>query len=225
MASLRLVNGTLECPTEEDPHPYRDLLGGFPKHLWGALSPPWVIGRNSVTAWEAHIMGAEVAHEWSRWCATTGTSGTPATKCPAVLLKGWGPHTRPRPTVTRGAGPERLWDEETTEWLRAAPEPHTGLRGNMSLFPRTPLPPSRLMLHTTNILRAAGICTWGCDAATVRWLPREDGGTRLDVAHLQKGGPTYNDVVSWVEFQDPCSSCSRATLPPRCAGSWTATTG
>ena len=22
--------------------------------------------------------------------------------------------------------PERLWDEETTEWLQAAPVPHTG---------------------------------------------------------------------------------------------------
>ena len=63
VASVRLVNGTPECPTNEDPHPYRDLPGGFSKHLRGALFPPWVIGRNSMTAREAHIVGAEWAHE------------------------------------------------------------------------------------------------------------------------------------------------------------------
>ena len=38
--------------------------------------------------------------------------------------------------------------------------------------------------------------TWGCDAATVRWLPPEEGGTRLTVAHFRKGGPTYDDALS-----------------------------
>ena len=75
LASLRLVNGTLDCPTQEDPRPYRDLPGGFSKHRQGALFPPWVIGRNSMTAREAHIVGAEWAHEWSWWCATTRTPG------------------------------------------------------------------------------------------------------------------------------------------------------
>ena len=28
VASLRVVNGTLECPLQEGPHPYQDLPGG-----------------------------------------------------------------------------------------------------------------------------------------------------------------------------------------------------
>ena len=56
VASLQIVDGTLECPPQEDPHPYRDLPGGFSKHLRGALFPPWIIGRHSMTAWEAHIV-------------------------------------------------------------------------------------------------------------------------------------------------------------------------
>ena len=31
--SLRVVNGTVECPPQEDPQPYRDLPGAFSKHL------------------------------------------------------------------------------------------------------------------------------------------------------------------------------------------------
>ena len=51
MASLRVVNSTLECPLHEDPHPYQDLPGGFSKHLKDALFPPWFIRRGSMTAW------------------------------------------------------------------------------------------------------------------------------------------------------------------------------
>ena len=40
VASLRVVNGTLECPPQEDPNPYQDLPGGFSKHLQDALFPP-----------------------------------------------------------------------------------------------------------------------------------------------------------------------------------------
>ena len=43
VASLCAVNGTLECPPQEDTHPYRDLSGGFSKHLQDALFPPWII--------------------------------------------------------------------------------------------------------------------------------------------------------------------------------------
>ena len=57
-------------------------------------------------------------------------------------------------------------------------------------------PPRWLVLRTTNILRAAGIRTSGCDAATVLWLPPEHGGTKLTVAHFKKGGPTYDDALS-----------------------------
>ena len=62
VAPLRTANGTLECPLQEDPHPYRDLPAGFLKHLQGALFPPWIMGGNSMTAWEAHIVGPK----WAR---------------------------------------------------------------------------------------------------------------------------------------------------------------
>ena len=50
VASLRVVNGTLECPPQEGPHPYRDMLGGFSRHPQDALFSPWIIGRGSMTA-------------------------------------------------------------------------------------------------------------------------------------------------------------------------------
>ena len=50
LASLCVVNGTLECPPQEGPHPYKDLPGGFSKHLQDALFPPWIMGRGSMTA-------------------------------------------------------------------------------------------------------------------------------------------------------------------------------
>ena len=123
VASLRVVNGTLECPPQEGPHPYQDLLGGFSKHLQDALFPPWIIGRGSMTAWEARIVGEDWAHKWGRWCAATRAPETPAQQYTAIPLKGWEPDTRPRPTVIRGAGPDHPWDAATGEWLQAAPGP------------------------------------------------------------------------------------------------------
>ena len=84
VASLRLVNRTLECPTQEDPDLYGDLPGGFSKHLRGTLFPPWVIGRNSMTALEAHVAGADWTRECSPWCATTRIPGTPAAQYAAI---------------------------------------------------------------------------------------------------------------------------------------------
>ena len=52
------------------------------------------------------------------------------------------------------------------------------------------------MLHAANVLQATEIHTWGCDAATIRWLPPEGGATRLTVAHFKDGGPTYDDALS-----------------------------
>ena len=49
-----------------NPHPYQDLPGGFSKHLQDALFPPCIIGRGSMTAWEARIVGEEWARECSR---------------------------------------------------------------------------------------------------------------------------------------------------------------
>ena len=107
------MNGALECPPQEDPHPYGDLQD--------PLFPPWIIGRGSMTAWEAHIVGEEWAREWGPWCAATGAPETPAQQYAAILLKGWGQHTRPQPIVIRRAGPDHLWDTATKEWLQASP--------------------------------------------------------------------------------------------------------
>ena len=195
VASLRVVNGTLECPPQEGPHPYQDLPGGFSRHLQDALFPPWIIGRGSMTAWEARIVGEEWAREWGRWCAATRAPETPAQRYAAIPLKGWGPDTRPRPTVIRGAGPDHPWDAATGEWLQAAPGPQTGWTGDVSSLVRTPVPP-RIVLHAANVLRATEIRTWGHAAATVRWHPPEDGAAQLAVAHFKAGGPVYDNALS-----------------------------
>ena len=195
VASLRVVNGTLECPPQEGPHPYQDLPGGFSEHLQDALFPPWIIGRGSMTAWEARIVGEEWARDWGQWCAATRALETPAQRYAAIPLKGWGPDTRPRPTVIRGAGPDHPWDAATGEWLQAAPGPQTGWTGDMFSLVRTPVPP-RIVLHAANVLRAMEIRTWGHAAATVRWHPPEGGAAQLAVAHFKAGGPAYDDALS-----------------------------
>ena len=99
VASLRIVNRTLECPPQEDPHRYRDLSGGFSKHTTGRAPPAVDCQTQSMTMSEAHIVGAEWTRECSRWCATTCAPGTPAPRYAAVPLECWGPHNRPRPTM------------------------------------------------------------------------------------------------------------------------------
>ena len=131
VASLSVVNGTLECPPQEGPHPYRDLPGGFSRHLQDALLPPWIMGCGSMTAWEARIVGEEWAREWGRWCAATRASETSAPRYAAIPLEGWGPDTRPRPTMIGGAGPDHPWDAVMEEWLQAAPGPQTGWTGDV----------------------------------------------------------------------------------------------
>ena len=155
VASLRVVGGTLECPPKEGPHPYKALPGGFSRHLQDALFPPWIIGRGPMTAWEARIVG----EEWAR------APETPAQRYAAVRLEGWGPDTRRRPTVIRGAGPDHPWDVATGEWLQAAPGPQTGWTEDVSSLVRTPVPPSNV-LHAANVLRATEIRKWGDDTAT-----------------------------------------------------------
>ena len=97
--------------------------------------------------------------------------------------------------MIRGAGSDHPWDAAAAEWLRAAPEPHTGLSGDVSSLIRAPLPP-RLMLHVAKVLQAAEIHTWGCNTATIRWLDPESRATRLTVAHFKDGGPTYDNALS-----------------------------
>ena len=58
-----------------------------------------------------------------------------------------------------------------------------GRSGDVSALLRAPLPP-RLMLHAANMLQATEIHTWGCDAATIRWLPPEDGGVSFVMHHV-----------------------------------------
>ena len=140
-------------------------------------------------------MGEEWAREWSRWCAATRAPETPAQRYAAIPLKGWGPDTRPRPTMIRGAGPDHPWDAATGGWLQAAPGRQTGWTGDVSSLVRTPVPP-RIVLHAANVLRATEIRTWGHAAATVRWHPPEDGDAQLAVAHFKAGGPVYDDALS-----------------------------
>ena len=189
------MTGTLECPLHEDPNPYQDLPGGFSKHLQDALFPPWIIGRGSMTAWEADIVGEEWARQWGRWCAARRAPETPAQRYTAVPLEGWGPHTRPRPTMIRGAGPDHPWDAATEEWLQATPGPQARWTEDVFSLIQAPIPP-RVVLHTSNVLRATQIHTWGRDAATILWLPPEDGAARLAVAHFKTGGPVYYDALS-----------------------------
>ena len=140
-------------------------------------------------------MGEEWAREWSRWCATTRALETPAQRYAAIPLEGWGPDTRPRPTVIRGAGRDHPWDAKTGEWLQAAPGPQTGWTGDVSSLVRTPVSP-RIILHAANVLQATEICTWGHAAATVWCHPPEDGAAQLSVAHFKAGGPVYAHALS-----------------------------
>ena len=84
-ASLRVVNGTLECPPQEEPHLYWDLPRGLSKHLQDALCPQWMIGRGSMTAWETRIVGEQWARDLRRCCAATRVrrplhNGTPPSR-------------------------------------------------------------------------------------------------------------------------------------------------
>ena len=198
IASLCVVNGTLGCPPQEGPHPYRDLPGGFSRHLQDALFPPWIIRRGSMTAWEARIVGEEWARERGRWCAATRAPETPAQQYAAIPLEGWGPHTRQRPTMMRGAGPDHLWDAATKEWLQEALGRQTGWTGDVSPLVRAAVPPC-IVLHAANVLRATEIHTWGHDAATIRWHPLEDGTVQVTVAHFKTVGPVYDDALSRLE--------------------------
>ena len=189
------MNGTLECPPQEGPHLYWGLPGGFSRHLQDALFPPWIIGRGSMTAWEARLVGEEWGREWGLWSAATCALETPAQRYTAISLEGWGPDTQPRPTVIRGAGPDHPWDAATGKWLQAAPGPQTGCTGDVSSLVWTPVPP-RIVLHAANVLRATEIHKWGHNTATVRWHPPEDGAARLAVAHFKTGGPVYDDALS-----------------------------
>ena len=225
VASLRIVNGTLECPPQEDPQPYRGLPGDFSKHLQDALFPPWIIRRGSMTAWEARIVGAEWARQWGRLCAATRAPGAPAQQYAAVPLQGWGPHTRPRPTPIRGAGPDHPWDAAAEGLPLAALGPDVGSNADVSSLIRAPIHP-RLVLHAANVLQATEIHTSGCNAATIWWLLHDGRATRLTVAHFQDEEPAYDDALSRLgDVWGPCSSCSPPTLQPRYAGSWTAATG
>ena len=168
---------------------------GFSKHLQDALFRQWISGRGSMTTWAARIVGEEWARESGRWCAATRVLETPAQRYAAVPLEGWVPHSRPRPTMIRGTGPNRQWDAAAEEWLQAAPEPPAGWIGDVSSLIRAPIPP-RMVLHTANVLRATEIQTWGRDAATIRCGSPEGGVARLTVAHVKTGGPMYDDALS-----------------------------
>ena len=66
-------------------------------------------------------MGEEWAREWGPWCAATRAPETPAQQYAAIPLKGWGPDTRPRPTVIRRAGPDHPWTRRRGNGCRRPP--------------------------------------------------------------------------------------------------------
>ena len=158
-------------------------------------------------------MGEEWAREWGHRCAASHAPEAPAQQYAAIPLKGWGPNTRPKPTVIRGAGPDHPWDAATGEWLLAAPGPQTGWTGDVSSLVRTPVPP-RIILHAANVLRATEIRTCGHAAATVRWHPPEGGAAQLAVAHFKAGGPVYDDALHPPTSHTPAGSAGNATRCP-----------
>ena len=225
VASLCVVNGTLECPPQEGPHPYQDLLGGFSKHLQDALFPPWIIGRGSMTAWEARIVGEEWACEWSQWCAATRAPETPAQRYAAIPLEGWGPDTRPRPTVIRGAGPDHLWDAAMGEWLQAAPSRKQYGLGTRPHSSGHPFPPASSFTPPTysGLRRYAN----GDTPRPPSGRTPQRTGPPSSPWRTSKLGSRYTTTPchGWATPRGTCSSCSPPTLQPPCARSWTAAKG
>ena len=219
VASLRVVNGTLECLPQEGPHPYQDLPGGFSKHLQDALFPTWIMGRGSMTAWEARIVGEEWAREWSEWCAAKRAPETPAQRYAAIPLESRGPDIRLRPTVIHGAGPNHPWDAATGEWLQAAPGPQTGSTGDVSSPVRTPPHrPSRRQ-------RTPGYrdTQMGTRHGHRPMAPPEDGAAQLAVTHFKTWG-------AGIQRRPVPTGRHPGALAPhaphrRCARSWTAAKG
>ena len=195
VASLFLVNGTLECPPQGDPHPYRDLPGGFWKNSQDALFQRWIIGRGSMTAWEARIVGEEWAREWGRSCPATRAPETPAQRYAAIPLGEWGPHTRLRPTMIRGAGPDHPWDTAAKECLQTAPEPQAGRSGDVSSLIRVPFPPPHRPPHHQPA-RSHGDTHIGTRRGHHLVAHPEGGASRLTVAHFKTGEPVYDDTLS-----------------------------
>ena len=79
-------------------------------------------------------MGEDWARKWGRWCAAMRAPETPAQKFAAIPLERWGLHTRPRPTMILGAGPNHPLDAAAKELLQMAPEPLAGWNGDVSLL-------------------------------------------------------------------------------------------
>ena len=208
MASLCVVNGTLECPPQEDEHPYRDLLGGFSKHLQDALFPRWITGRGSTTPWVARIVGAEWAGKWGRWCVGTRATGTPAQQYAAIPLEGWGPHTQPQPTMIRGAGPEHPWDAAAVEWLQAAPERHVGCSGDVSSLIRAPSPPASFSTPPT-CSKSRGYTHGDATRPPSSGSPRRARPPSSPTRISEMGGLcTTTPCPGRAIFSGPCYSCS-----------------
>ena len=225
VASLRVVNGTLECPLQEGPHPYQDLPGGFSRHLQDARFPPWIIGRGSMTAWEARIVGEEWAREWGRWCAATRAPETPAQRYAAIPLRGWGPDTRPRPTMVRGAGPDHRGTRRRGNGCR---RPRGRKRDGLGTYPHSSGRPSRPGLSLT-----PPTCSGPRRYARGDTLrppsggnPQRTGPPNSPWRTSKRGGRyTTTPCPGWATPRGPYSSCSPPVSQPRCARSWTAAKG
>ena len=161
-------------------------------------------------------MGEEWAREWGWWCAATRGLGTPAQRYAAIPLEGWGPHTRPRPTMIRGAGPDHSWDAATKEMAASGPGAANRMDWRRVLAHQSTRPPP----HRPSRRQCApgyGDTHMGTRRGDHPMAPSEDGAARLAVAHFKTAGPVYDNAPSRLDDTPgvltphaPHRPCSRA---------------
>ena len=173
-----------------------------------------------MTAWEARIVGEEWAREWSRWCAATRTPETPAQRYAAILLQGWGPNTRPRPTMIRGAGPDHPWDAGDGGMAAGGPGAANGMDWGRVLTRQVTRPaphcPSRRQRTPGYGDTHAGTRCGHRPVAPPRGRGRP---THRGALQSRGAGIRRRPVPAGRHPGGPCSSCSPPALQPRCARS------
>ena len=105
VASLLILNGTLESPPQED-LPLPGPAAGFLEAPVGRSLPAmdhWTQLHDRVGSPHS---GRGVGARIELVVRHHARARTPAPQYAAVPLKGWGPHTRSRPTMICGAGPD-----------------------------------------------------------------------------------------------------------------------
>ena len=157
------------------PGPARNFLGPPPRR---ALP----IRRNCMTAWEASILGAEWAHEWSWWCTTTCLPGTSATQ-----------HT------TGGSGTTHQAATHSNSW--GGPWACVR-RADHRMTPGTPTPPARAT-HRRHTPGHRRYVHGGATRPPSGGFPQRRGTSGSPRPVAKKGGlRTMTPCPRWVTFQD-----------------------